>query len=230
MSLKITDPNLTLLMDTYAQPLTYYAGRLCSCVASNGGRPKIGCGCDLGFYYDEPETIYGIRTNFDYKFSQTPHGRIYNGGAKFIIPKYYQGKEQKAFHRIMQGDIIVIDKPRRDTEILKKGIRDYLYAFDVKEIFVVSKEGTIYRPNIDYILNGKTIVWQTGGNAPMQGENYSVEYSCKQQFKVWDNGANSRGTDQEELPLNVLCVLRRYVETDETNILDSFTFQQEIFK
>lgn len=230
MPLQITDPDLTLVMDIYGRELKYYAGRLCSCVAENGGRPKIGCGCNLGFWYSEPETIYGIRTNFNYKFTSTPHGRIYDGGAKFTIPKHYQEVEQKAFYRIAQGDIIVVENTqRRDTELLKKGVRDTLYTFDVQVVFAVSQKEKVFELGVDYEVNDRTIVWLPNGDSPADGEDYAVEYACKQQFKVWENGANARGTAEDDLPINLLCVLRRYVETEEVNPLDNFNTQEKLF-
>jgi len=228
--LKITDQNITLLMDIYAMQLRYYAGRLCSCVGENGGQPKVDCGCDLGFYYDDPITIYGIRTGFDYKFLNSPEGRIFDGGARFIIPKYYNGIEQPAYYRIMHGDIISIpNKYRRETEILRKGVRDTLYAFDVNRVFSVSRANKIYREGTDYIVNGRNIIWLNNGDKPKDGEYYSVEYSCSQQFKVWNAGANSRGTTEDELPINVMCVIRRYVDNQHTNPVDNFNYQEQIF-
>ena len=228
MPLKITDENITLLMDTYGMRLLYYAGRLCSCVAENGGQPRANCGCDLGYWYEEtPEEFYGIKTNYSYKFINTPQGRIFDGGARFTIPKFYNGKEQIVYSKITHGDIIVIpSKVRRETEILRKGVRDKLYSFDVKKIWVISQEGKVYKPNVDYTLNGREIAWF--GDMPNDGEYYTVEYSCSQQFKVWDIGANSRGGDEENLPIVLNTVIRRFTENKEENSIDSVKFSERL--
>lgn len=232
MSLKITDPNITLLMDTYGMPLKYYSGRLCSCVTENGGIPKIGCGCNLGFWYGASEDVYGIRTSIDYKYLNTPQGRIYDGGAKFTIPKFYNDVEQLAFKKLAHGDVVVVTgKSRRDTDILTRGTRDYLFAFDVKEILTVSQQNKIYVQGQDFSLTGRAINWLSGegAEAPADGTTYAVEFICEQQYKVWDAGAKERGTDAEELPKAVLCVLRRFVEQENANPIDSLDFQEKIF-
>ena len=228
MPLKITDTNITQLMDIYGQELKYYAGRLCSCVMENNGIPKKDCGCNLGFWYDEPETIHGIRQNINWKYLNTPQGRILDGGAQFTIPKYYNGVEQKAWTKLAHGDIIsVVEKFRRDTDILLKGVRDYLYAFDVIEIISVSQKNVIFEKDVDYIIDGNTIKWI--GNAPADGEYYSVEFTCTQQFKVWDTGAQDRGTDADELPRKIITAIRRYVDTENYNVLDEYNTAQNLF-
>lgn len=229
MPLKIIDENIELLMDTYAIRLLYYAGRLCSCIAENGGRPRAECGCDLGYWYENAyEEVYGIRTNYSYQFVNSSEGRIYNGGARFTIPKYYNNKEQLVYSKITHGDIIVVpSKVRRETEILRKGIKDKLYSFDVKNVWSVSKEGIVYRPQIDYVLDDRQIIWV--GNSPNEGEYYIVEYSCSQQFKVWDVGANSRGGDNENLPIVLNTVIRRFTENAEGNSIDDIVIPEKIF-
>ena len=231
MPLKITDPNLTLLMDTYGMTLKYYAGRLCSCIADNNGQPRVGCGCNLGYYYDSPpDTVHAVRSNYSYKFTNSPNGRVFDGGAKFTIPPAFEGVPQRVHSRIARGDVLVVsNKVRRETEFLTKGTRDTLYAFDVQEIMVVSQEGLIYTPTVDYTVSDRTINWVIGGTAPADGTSYGVEYTCQQQFKVWDNGANSRGTDEDNLAIMIPCVLRRFVPSEQPNALDTFSTNDNIF-
>lgn len=226
--LRVIDPNVRDTMSIYAQELKYYSGRVCSCVSENNGIPDVRCGCVLGYWYEAPETIHGIRTSVSYKFTNTPQGRIYDGGAQFTIPKYHKTVLQNAHKKLSHGDIIVVpNKTRRETDILTKGVRDKILAFDVKEIISVSRQATVYVNGEDYTINDTTIVWEEDGNSPADGESYTVEFICSQQYKVWEAGARDRGTDEEELPRMVVCVLRRYV-TQSVNTFDEIDLQQSL--
>ncbi len=236
MPLEVIDNNFSSIIETFGQKLKYYSGRLCSCVAENNGLPKIDCGCNLGFWYDEPEDIIGVRTSVDYKYLNTPQGMIYNGGAKLTIPKYVEveengkwlTKEQIAYKKLAHGDVIVVDnKVRRDTDVLRKGVRDKLFAFDIQEIISISQANKIFIPTIDFVLNGTTIQWI--GDQPSEGSYYTVEFNCKQQYKVWEVGAKDRGTQDDEMPKVALCVLRRYIEQDTQNPIDHYDYEQKIF-
>lgn len=234
MSLQVINRNIPNLLKRFGQTIKHYPSRICSCVAENNGMPKLNHTCMYGFYFDEPETVIGIRTQVSYKYLNQPHGRIYNGGATFTIPKFnLQGVEQKAWTKIAHGDILVLDnKTRRDTDILIRGVRDYLFAFDVIEVLSISRNNVKYTAGTDYTVTegssvaaGKltTINWQTG-KGPENGDTFTVEFTCKQQFKIWEDGGQDRGTDEDELPKKVVAVLRRFVnpEPQEINTIEPF--------
>lgn len=225
MNLKVIDSNIDNLIDTFGQYVKYIPGRLCSCVAENNGVPKLGCGCNLGFRYPEQgyDTV-AIRTAVSYKYLSLPFGRVFDGGAQFTIPKIYSDTEQPAWKTLAHGDIIVVtNKFRRDTDTLIKGVRDYLYAFDISEIISVSQKDNIYTAGVDYTFEGNAINW-VSANKPAENEAYTVEFTCKQQYKVWEVGAQDRGTFEDDLPKKVICVLRRYANTENVNPVDDFKF------
>jgi hypothetical protein len=227
--LEVLDGDIELLMDTYKVKLSYYAGRLCSCVGENNGMPKPECGCMQGFWYNNPVTAYGIRSNVDISDLSTTQGLITNVKAKFTIPKYYEEIEQSVYEILAHGDVLVVDnKYRRDTDVLRKGVRDTLFAFDVTEIVSVSQLSVGYQLGVDFSLEGTTINW-IGTNAPANNSYYSVEFKCKEQFRVWDVGAKDRGTQDAELPRLVLCELRRYIQKSTGNPIDSYTTDQKLF-
>jgi len=62
MPFKILTEQMNLVMDTYGTPLRYYQGRLCSCVAENGGSFDPKCKCNQGYYYKNAVEIYGTKT------------------------------------------------------------------------------------------------------------------------------------------------------------------------
>lgn len=271
--LNVIDPNIKNSLIRFGQTISYYPSRICNCIAENQGAPKKNHTCNIGYYFMQPETIIGIRTQMSFKYLNQPHGRIYNGGAIFTIPKLnLENVEQRAWKTIAHGDILVLDnKFRRDTDILTRGSRDFLFAFDVTEILSIYKDETKYEQGIDFIFSeniidvegdqgdeqdmeteestgefdddtyegleydttknwaGKTttITWLPD-KGPEQGESYSVEFICKQQFKVWEDGGMDRGTNDEELPKKLLTVLRRFVNYEQ-NIIDEIEFQQKVF-
>lgn len=227
MPLRITDQNFSRTTEVYRQTVRYYAGSLCSCIAENNGVPALDCDCILGYRYPEtPEIITAIRQNVDLKILKLPSGRIYDGGASFTIPKSFNGREQNAWRTLAHGDIIALEnKQRRDTDILRKGSRDKLLAFDVKEILSVSSRSVKFIEGADYTVQGTNIIWDPDSeNQPSEGDYYAVEFICNQQYKVWEMGGKERGTDGDELPKRVNCILRRYIETAESNPLDKVDY------
>jgi hypothetical protein len=107
-------------------------------------------------------------------------------------------------------------------------VRDKLFAFDISEIISVSQKNKLYRLGIDFNFDGTTLLWNNE-DEPEQGSYYTVEFNCKQQFKVWEVGAKDRGTQDDEIPKVVLCTLRRYIEQETQNPLDNFNYEQKIF-
>lgn len=151
--LKIIDENIVRSLRRFGQTVKHYPGTLCSCIGENNGVPKLNHTCNQGYYYDAPETIIAIRTAISYKYLNTPQGVIYDGGATFTIPRLNLSRvEQKAYSIITHGDILVCtNKTRRDTDILKRGVRDFIYAFDVTEILGIYRNGIKY-DSTDYTV------------------------------------------------------------------------------
>jgi hypothetical protein len=183
-----------------------------------------------GFYFDAPETILAMRTAVSYKLLNTAFGKSLNGGATFTIPKYnLQKVEQRAWTIIARGDVLALTtETRRETDILLRGTRDVLYAFNVQEILGVYRDNFKYTLNTDYILSEITtqaaanltqINWVTG-RGPATGEAYSVEFTCLQQYKVWDDGGQDRGTDTQKMPKKIIAVPRRFVNPDPIKLTE----------
>lgn len=239
MALNVIDKNITRTMLRFGQTAKYYQSRICSCIADNNGSFLPGHNCNQGFFYAAPETVQVIRTNISTRYLNQPNGHIFTGGANFTFPKYYNDAEQKIWTNIARGDVIVLDnKTRRDTDILKKGVRDTLQAFDITEILSVHTGSTEYTAGVDFnfvennnpnIFTGNTgsIDW-ISGRGPAANEHYTVEFTCKAQYRIWDDGAGDRGTDEEDLPKKVVAVVRKFVNP-ETNVIDNIDTQQKVW-
>lgn len=141
--------------------MKYYQATLCSCVAKNNGHPDPNCGCHLGFRYpSRPETVNLMRTSVDFRAIPDRIGTILQGGCTITVPRqvrkldddsqpYYENCD--IWKTVNVGDVFVIEnRNRRDRDILKKGIRDHVSAFDVQEIISVSHEGTEYTEGTDF--------------------------------------------------------------------------------
>ena len=151
--LRVIDENIVRSLRRFGQTVKHYPGTLCSCIGENNGVPLLNHTCNQGYYYGAPETIIAIRTAISYKYLNSPQGVIYDGGATFTIPRLnLSGAVQNAYSIITHGDILVCDnKTRRDTDILKRGVRDFIYAFDVTEILGIYLNGVKYAAT-DYIV------------------------------------------------------------------------------
>ncbi|HEX2868728.1 MAG TPA: hypothetical protein VHO03_16930 [Ignavibacteriales bacterium] len=227
MALTVLKEDFTQLIERFKATLRYYQGRMCSCVGENNGLPRLDCGCTLGYWYNEPETLIGIRHDISHRYTNSPQGQIFEGGAQFIIPRRYKGTEQNAFYNLNKGDVISVEgKVRRDRDILRKGVRDRLYAFEVKKIISVGVLDKVFVEGRDYSLVNNEIVWT--GDCPSEGTYYTVEFLCQQQYMIWDAGLKDRGTDTKELPRSIVGILRRYAEAVSTNPIDNVNVDQNL--
>lgn len=239
MALTIIDKNISRSILKFGQTAKYYQSRICSCIADNDGSFSPDHSCNQGFFYAAPETVQLIRTQISTKYLNQPNGHIFIGGAHFTFPKFYNGVEQKIWENIARGDVIVLEnKIRRDSDILKKGVRDTLHAFDITEILSIYSGNTQYIEGTDFELvenedssiftgNTGTINW-LGANEPEINEHYTVEFKCNAQYRIWDDGAGDRGTDDEDLPKKVVAVTRKFVNPD-TNVIDNIEVSNEVW-
>jgi hypothetical protein len=228
---KVIDPNAKLLMGRFAQKVTYYPGELCECARKNDGYFDPHHTCNQGFFYKiAPVETWIMRYRMDYRYTQGEAGVNHGGSAQFTIPKHYLGNLQTIYDRIHHGDIIVLsNKFRRERDILTKGDgEEKLRALDVQEIYSVSRDGTYYVLGEDYTIteeNGvagkiKRIVWEDD-KGPEYGQDYVVEFNCKEQYKVMNDGVINRGTTEEDMAKRVILVLRDYINYDKDHPLDN---------
>lgn len=153
---------------------------------------------------DIMETLLGLRPE------TAPHT---------YIPSKNEEQYMDVFHKVSRGDVFVVHgRHRREGEILKKGEKDTVSAFDIKKIVSVAKGSVLYREDIDFTLSGKTIQWTDSGSHPEYGENYTVEYLCEPNYIVFDELAGDRGRDTDEIPKKVHLALRQYANTENIPI------------
>lgn len=233
------------LIDEFGVEMKYYAAVLCSCVYENDGQPDPNCDCYAGFRYpNNPKVVKLLRTSVNFNNLPEQAGMILQGGCQITIPRCYKNGNEYLYNSIYDtvsvGDIFVItNRPRRDRDILQKGVKDTISAFDVQEIVSITKKAKKYRDGIDYRLNtykyplpywyvglkdsdadlskgeklhGGEIDWLIGGESPNDDEFYTVEFLSKIQYVVWQDLAKDRGSDTDLLPKRILCTLRQYVD------------------
>ena len=149
------------MMDEFGVDCLYYQARL-SPELKNSVSP-LDTAAIRGFIYASPQAVRVQRTSISYKIISQPEGRLYQGGARFTIPATAldgNGVFQPVpmYTTLFKGDVIVVkDKPVRDYDVLTKGKRDRLYAFDVITILSVASVDTakvehLYTYGTDYEL------------------------------------------------------------------------------
>jgi hypothetical protein len=107
------------------------------------GQTKLESDAIHGFRYNSSVEERLMRTSISQRIILSEYGRIYDGGARFTIPpvKLVDGLyiPVPMHERAFSGDVIAIKtKVIRDFDVLKKGYRDQLFAFDVKTILSVA--------------------------------------------------------------------------------------------
>lgn len=217
----ILNKEFKLLNNKYTA-LKYYQSRMCSCVAENNGRPSADCSCNSGYYYKDPETFEALKVDVTYKYQHIQAGIMHEGVCQLTIPKQINNIEQTIHTTLAQGDIIVDpSKTRRDRDVLTKGMRDTIYAFDITKILSVYAKDKEFIENIDFtvsLINSSAgsitkIIWDSEADI-LEGDSYTVEFVSQEQYFVWNDGGNKRGATDFNMPRKVLCVLRRYRPTD----------------
>jgi hypothetical protein len=211
----------------------YYQGTMCSCVSEHDGHPDPGCDCMNGFRYEDPVETKVLRTAVNYKALPENIAAILQGGCTLTIPWKNYDPEAKTyadsdiFDLVARGDVFAVKgRRRRERAILKKGVDDRIPAFDVQRVIRVMVKGTSYAQGTDFDIDEANcqITWLGGGNAPAEGQFYTVEYECLIQYVVFMDLGMDRGSDTEILPKRFLCPLRQYVRF-EANPIDSLTIQ-----
>jgi len=249
------------LVYDYGVDMKYYQSTFCSCIAENQGQPDPSCDCYNGFRYPTRAlTKKLLRTSVDYKSLADNIGHIPNGSCQISIPdktkivsgSSYSYVTNDIFTNVGIGDIFVIEnRTRRDRDILTRGVRDRINAFDVQSILSVTRGNITYIAGTDYYylnylypypfwytsiysgeddmdlsradaFRGGEIVWISGGNAPADGESYTVEFTSKIQYIVWKDLSKDRGGDDDLLAKRMICTLRQFVHLDKS-VLDDIT-------
>ena len=221
--------NFADFVDRRGTSLKYHQARLCSCVGENDGQPDPADSCDNGWRFTAPVSYKLLRTAPKLRFMPSEWARIMQGGCQMSIPQKkpvinaFTGIKTYSvldvYERAAVGDVFVLDsRTRRASDILRRGTRDVIGAFDVQVIHSVAKQGTIFAETTNYTLSGdkRTITWVSGG--PAVGERYTVEFTSLLEYVIWDDMAKDRGSDAEVLPKRVMCKLRQYIDFDAANL------------
>ena len=129
---------------------------------------------------------------------------------KQIIPDVKTYAFLPLYNKVSRGDVFTVeDRLRRDGDLLRKGVRDTIHAFDVQRILSVSIRGTVYKESIDFTHSNRVITW-LGNGSPADDTDYTVEHLCRQNYIVYDELASDRGSDTDFVAKRIHLALRTY--------------------
>jgi hypothetical protein len=161
-----TQKNIINFIKQFGVGCYYYQARLSP--EQKNGIIKLNNTAIMGFHYEPPVSVRLMRTSISYRIITSDMGRLYEGGARFTIPPIARENGQivslPIYERIFRGDVIAVKtKPVRDYDLLTKGQRDKLYAFDVKSLLSISSIDTagnetryVYDEHYTLQINGVT--------------------------------------------------------------------------
>lgn len=219
-------------VEEFGSSMYWYERTLCPCLVTNGGHPDPDCDCYGGFRYADPVEVVVLRVEVNFRHLPADIGMILQGGCKLTIPalkvvrdvegNIKEYKEDPLHERVTRGDIFAeMNNSRRDGDLLVRGSRDRLFSFDVDKILRVTTKTTEYADHGDYTFDPttRTISW-VSGHGPATGTPYTVEFTSKVQYIVWDDQAMHRGSDANPLPRRIYCRLRQYIDFEFDNPID----------
>ena len=146
----------------YCVACWYYQARLSP--ELRYGVTKLGSDAIFGYRYALPVEVNLIRSSVSYKIIHTETGKIYEGGARFSIPPIFSPlagliEPLSMYETVYKGDVIVLQSwAIRDYDVLTRGKRDALFAFDVKRVLSVG--------SVD--INGKEVLYKYGKDYLLQ--------------------------------------------------------------
>lgn len=199
---------------------------LCSCWNLTSGQPDYNCKACKGKGHTYNTPVLGIvlftsvTANADF---QDMAGMFQIGDAVMTVPKRMwlrtaTGWDMRTFENVplynvgMYDLITLTDDEYKTSEVLIKGEpmygrpADTLINDTVTAIQVVRKSDPVtgaitdYVPGVDYTNTADTINWLAGGNAPDDGEQYSVIYRHHPVFTVLTTLPKPRHQDGNDLP------------------------------
>jgi hypothetical protein len=221
VSIIFDDDDSEDVLETFGVDCIYFQARATSQLKQ--GVQKLDSDAILGMHYEQGVGARLVRTSISYHLINSEEGKIYKGGARFTIPqkKFINGVyvEQKVYERIFIGDVIVVmDKPIRDFDILQKGKRDKVFAFDVVKILNltysdVDKNPIYYKYNDDYKIkvNGTecTVIVNADGTVTIVNSE-TVQFGVNSNFPVvsqieieWQDGGK-RPPENEQYVMEFL--------------------------
>ncbi len=160
MAVVWTPEDVQSMLDEYGVTCLWFGARLSASLYQ--GNILTGGDSIYGFKYDAPQVQTLIRTSVRQRMEYGYEGVLPRGTVKFIIPnvQIVDGEVNPVpmWERVFRGDVIVVkDKPMRDFDVLVRGRRDKVFAFDVQKILYVTStnaagEEVQYEYGVDYTL------------------------------------------------------------------------------
>lgn len=148
---------------------------------------------------------------------------IYHGASNDALPEIFNVfepiliKPAKArydylpmWSSVSRGDVVVVDdRVRREGDILRRGVRDIINAFNVQRIHSITNLSTQYHEGVDYTMSGRTLTWKAEKGVT-DGADYTAEFSSKINYIIVDDLAADRGSDSDIMPKKVHMALRSF--------------------
>ena len=189
----------------------WYQSMFCPCYDIRSGQPNFNCTTcyGTGRLYLEPKTIKTLITNVKQDKNYSIVG-VWELGTCRCTPKAEINigvLDRIIFKNLILTFSEIINRSER-PELINK---DLLRFYSIVNIIRVQTLTTIYTPEIDYKIikdnNNAFIEWQTGGQKPASGQQYSIIYEHRPEWISWDIPQVRSDSDEHQMPKFV--VLRR---------------------
>ena len=228
---KLTGVKFEDMIRRHGRKVRWEEAVTCSCVNMDSGHANYECNaCNgKGYTLAEPvEDLVLFNSIVHNKQFEEMAGVFEVGDAVMSVGKHVPvpnpvtgrmdlmgvGRPNPIYHVGMYDLITLTDDEYKTSEVLVKGEAIYARPADtllnedvvdvlsVRQSNPITGEVKVYTKDEDYTWESNVIIWQ-GVNVPMDGEQYTVQYTHRPVFTVFTNLPTPRHQDGQDLPKRV---------------------------
>lgn len=220
----------TELLDDFKAEVTYFRAYQCSCIAANNGVYDPSDNCFYGWRYETPGVSYTlVGKNYRQFSGHFNPGLLTEAQCTFLI-----FEDDVIYPYIGIGDVLVSD----DQTVTRTCTLDITKSNNIPD-FDVDTSSTAFVRVYAKDANNDDVIYVRDTHFTYAAQNgiasitwidsppekyYSVKYTAKVNFVVWDVLPAIEGKNETDAYKSVICKLRKFGLAPSDNLIDKLNF------